>query len=190
MYTQAALSPDGSRVAVIKNDPATGTSDVLVLDAASGKAAPITSDAAPNTSPVWSPDGKQIAYVSVIASGNYSAVYRKASDGSGDEELLYKHTPSPLVVLTDWSADGGLCFCSDSVTYALPLNGDRQAVRLFSGRGGLFSPDGRFIAYSSDESGRFELYVAPFGPSGASRSSTRALGWVRMKYAYGAQQLA
>ena len=152
-YSQPALSPDGKQVAVIRNDQ--GKTNVWVLDVASGKATQITSDPAPHASPVWSFDGKQIAYVS-----NQNDVYRKASDGSGKEELLYKH-PAGGAFITDWSVDGRLCFWSADVIYALPVDGDRKPVRLISGaRGGRFSPDARYLAYSSNQSGRFETYIA------------------------------
>jgi Tol biopolymer transport system component len=116
---------------------------------------------------VWSPDGKQLAYVSVFSGENYSAIYRKAADGSGNEELIYKHTPGSAVIITDWSKDV-LCFWAGNMMYALPLNGDRKPVPLTStkgaARGGRVSPDGRFIAYNSNESGRYEVYVAAFDP--------------------------
>src|SRR5262249_53044391 len=163
VYAQPALSPDGGRVAVIKTEQA--VTDVWVLDVATGKGTRITSDPVANTSPVWSPDGKQLAYVDVFSGDNYSAIYRKAADGSGSEELLYKHTAGTAVVITDWSKDGWLCFWAGEAMYALPVNGDRKPIALVtdksSARGGRFSPDGRYIAYSSNASGRFEMYVAP-----------------------------
>jgi mono/diheme cytochrome c family protein len=166
VYAQAALSPDGTRVAVIRTDPDTQDTDVWVFDVATGKGTPITADATPNAAPVWSPDGRQIAYVSTLLDDNYSTLSRKSSDGSGREELLYKHSTGAGLVLTDWSRDDVLCFWADKITYALPLRGDRKAVALSDGtfnvRGGRFSPDGRLLAYNSDESGRFQLYAAPF----------------------------
>ncbi|HEY7334663.1 MAG TPA: DPP IV N-terminal domain-containing protein [Bryobacteraceae bacterium] len=168
LYSQAALSPDGSRVAAIRTDRDSGDSDVWVFDIATGKATRITSDPEQNAAPVWSPDGKQIAYVSVSATGNTSSVFRKSSDGSGKAELLYRHKPGEAVVISDWSADGRLCFWAGDITYQLPLNGDQQPQALFRGkysvRAGRFSPDGRYLAFSSNESGRFETYVAPIAP--------------------------
>lgn len=162
-YSQPALSPDGTRVAVIRNDQ--GKTHVWVLDLSDGKGTQITSDPAPHTSPVWSPDGKQIAYIS-----NQNEVYRKASDGSGQEELVYKHPAGPAPFITDWSVDGQLCFWSGNAVYALPLEGDRKPVVLFSGagaRGGRFSPDGRYLAFSSNQSGTFATYVMPLkNPAG------------------------
>jgi hypothetical protein len=175
VYNQAALSPDGTRVAVIKTDLESRDADVWVFDIATGKGTPITSDSAPNAAPVWSPDGRQIAYVSVLLDDNYSTLSRKAADGSGNEEMLYKFTVGAAPVLTDWSADGVLCFWSDKVTYAMRLDGDRTPVALSDGtfnvRGGRFSSDGRFLAYSSDESGRFQVYARPFS-LGSNAAST------------------
>ncbi len=177
-YSQPALSPDGKRVAVIGPDPKREQTHVWVYDVATGKGTPITSDAAPNTSPVWSRDGREIAYVA-----NQSEVYRKASDGSGKEELLYKHTPGTAVFLTDWSAEAGLCFWVGEVVYELPLDGDRKPITLFSGsgaRGGRFSPDGRYVAYSSNQSGRFEVYLAPVKNPGQKQQVSKdgALGGI------------
>jgi len=156
-YSQPALSPDGSRIAAIRNDQ--GKTHVWVLDVSTGKATQVTSDAASHTSPVWSPDGKQIAYIS-----NQNEVYRKSSDGSGSEELIYTHTPGSTVFLTDWSMNGQLCFWFGDVIYGLALEGDRKPVELVreaGARGGRFSPDGRYLAYSSNPSGTFAIYVMP-----------------------------
>jgi Tol biopolymer transport system component len=154
-YSQPAFSPDGTRVAVIRNDQ--GKVHVWVLDVATGKETQITSGTAPHTAPVWSPDGRQIAYIS-----NQNEVYRKASDGSGPEEMIYKQPAGSPVFITDWSADGRLCFWSGDAIYALPVEGDRNPVELVreaGARGGRFSPDGLYLAYSSNQSGASATYV-------------------------------
>jgi Tol biopolymer transport system component len=177
LYSQAALSPDGKRVAVIKTDRDSGDSDVWVIEVATGKATQITSDPEQNTSPVWSPDGKQIAYVSVSVSGNKNSIYRKSSDGSGNAELVYAHKPGEAAVITDWSGDGRLCFWAGDVTYELPLNGERKPNPLFQGkysvRAGRFSSDGRYLAFSSNESGRWETYVAELKPASQDAKPVR-----------------
>ena len=144
LYSQPALSPDGKRVAAIRTDRDSGDSDVWVFDLATGNGTRITSDPEQNSSPVWSPDGKQLTYVSVSVTGNTNSIYRKASDGSGSAELIYQHTPGIAVVITDWSADGRLCFWAGDLTYQLPLTGEGKPTELFRGkysvpRGPVFS---------------------------------------------------
>ncbi len=162
-YSQAALSPDGSRLAVIKSDPDTDNQDVWAFDVATGKGSAITSDAARDSSPVWSADGRQIAYVSVR--DNTNAIYRRAASG-GNEELIYQHTDGATLFLTDWSADGRfLTFWTGDNQFVLPTAGERKPVVVATGRGGRFSPDGRFFAYSAPvggQPGRFHLFVKPF----------------------------
>ena len=176
-YAQASFSPDGSRLAVIKTDVDSDTQDVWAFDIASGKGTSITSDAALDTAPVWSPDGQQIAYVSVRA--NTHGLYRRAATGQGSEELLYQHPTGAPIVLTDWSADGRfLGFWSGDTMFILPLTGERKAVELgrddFFGRGGRLSPDGRYLAFNSNASGRFEIYVSPIDPATGTRRAGSA----------------
>jgi Tol biopolymer transport system component len=180
-YGQPSVSPDGTRVAVVRNDSETGNQDIWSFDVATGAGHAVTSDPAPDSAPVWSPDGKAIAIVSTR--GDYTGLYKKAWDGAGREELLYRHTPgTPSVVLTDWSADGRfLSFYAGDILYALPLDGDRSAIAMerteFSTVGGRFSPDGRFLAYLSDRSGRYEVYVRRFDPTTIATASTESSSW-------------
>ena len=166
-YSQAAFSPDGSRLAVIKRDLDSDTQDVWTFDIATGKGTAVTSDSALDAAPVWSPDGRSVAYVSVR--DNTHGLFRRASDGTGKEERLYQHTTGAPIVLTDWSADGrSLCFWSGDTMFILPLAGERKPLELkredFFGRGGRFSPDGRLLAFNSNQSGRFQIYVRPLEP--------------------------
>jgi hypothetical protein len=137
-YAQASFSLDGSRLAVIKRDPDSDAQDVWAFDIATGRGTAVTSDAEADSAPVWSPDGRHIAYVSVRA--NTHGLYRRASNGQGSEELLYQHSTGAMIVLTDWSADGRfLGFWSGDTMYILPLTGERKAIELgradFSGGG-------------------------------------------------------
>jgi len=162
-YSQASFSPDGSRLAVVKRDLDAGIQDVWTFDVATGKGTAVTSDAALDTAPVWSPDGRQIAYVSVR--DNTHGLYRRAADGTGKEERLYVHGTGATIVLTDWSVDGRLLFWSGDTMFVLPLAGNGKPIELeredFFGRGGRFSPDGRFLAFNSNDTGKFQIYARP-----------------------------
>jgi eukaryotic-like serine/threonine-protein kinase len=171
LYTQPGFSPDGTRAVVMKNDPQTGNQDIWTIDLASGKSTAVTSDTPPENAPIWSPDGKQVAYVSTRQS--YAGIYKKNADGTGEEELLFRYTPGAGMVLTDWSSDGKFLTFYTGVLVVVPLRPevkalDRQAIDWlredYDVIQGRFSPDGRFIAYLSNETeqDRMQVYVRPF----------------------------
>ena len=105
-YSQPVFSSDRKRLAVVKADPRTQNPDIWVIDLATGRSTQLTSGP-PSGTPVWSPDGNQIAYVSTR--DGVSNIYRKSSSGAGNEELLYRHSGFGGVALIDWSPSG-LCF--------------------------------------------------------------------------------
>ena len=173
------LSPKGTRVAVGILDAA-GLSDVWLLDVDRGIRSKFTLDPGDDSHAVWSPDGSQIVYNS-RASGEKFTLSRKATTSAGIVEPLLSTTDVELS-LSSWSADGKYVLYATqplggkSDIWALPLDGDRTprpVVQTEHDDGdGRFSPDGRWIAYVSDASGRFEVYVAPFpGPGGTLQVS-------------------
>ena len=185
IYNQPVFSPDRTRVAVVKNDLDKETADIFILDVATGKSTRMTTSGnrEPAQAPVWSPDGKQLAYVA-LRSGSLTA-FRKASNGEGPEELLYKH-PGGNFLLTDWSMDGRYLIYSSTdlgggMLYALPLEGERKPIELFRSTfqvlGARISPDNRFIAYRSNETGKNEIFVRPFNPTGAALPAGSAGPW-------------
>ncbi len=148
-----------------------GPSDIWLLEWARNARSRLTFHAAHDSHAVWSPDGSRIAFTSARDGG--LNLYSKAASGAGSEELLLK-TGLPKYP-SDWSRDGRYLVYStrDPKTrgdlWILPLSGDRKPQPFlqteFNETHGQVSPDGRFLAYSSDETGRYEVYARPF-PSG------------------------
>jgi Tol biopolymer transport system component len=185
----AVLSPQGDRVALQMN---AGQTDIWVLDLTRGVRTRITFGPVGNVSPIWSPDGKWIAYSS--AQNGHFAICRKPSDGSGAEECLLTVEQEPE--LDDWSRDGKYLLYSLSVPggplrqiSALPLEGERKpSVVVDRGAFGKLSPDGRWLAYQSAESGTFEVYVMPFG-GGQGKWQVSANGGGRPQWSKDGKQL-
>ena len=176
MYGAAVISPDGSRVAVMKADLANESADVFVLDIASGASTRLTTSARTEfvQSPVWSPDGSRIAYAAMRK--GQEGIYMRAANGQGAEELVYRN-PGAFLNLTDWSPDGKTLTFSFSdmkggTIYTLPLEGgpDRKAIEILKTElqafGPRFSPDGRFLSYTIvDKTNKGEIFVRPSDPS-------------------------
>jgi Tol biopolymer transport system component/tRNA A-37 threonylcarbamoyl transferase component Bud32 len=160
------LARDGRRLVVSQGLP--GSEQIWLLDAMADTAARMTYRAGSQTNPVWSGDGKRIAFQSRTDAG--SGLYLKNADGTNLDQRLYES--DRIVALTDWSPDGGfLVFtargaASLSDIWVLPLSGDRQPrpflETAFNKTQAQVSPDGRWIAYTSYESGRDEVYVESF----------------------------
>jgi len=178
LYGEATLSPDRTRVAMVKNDQENETADLYVLEIASGKGLRLTTSKKTEfvQSPVWSPDGKQLAYVQIR--DGVEGVYRRQADGSGAEELVYKNQ-SAFLGLADWSLDGRFLSFSNSdlsggALYVLPLTGDavREAREVFRSQLPLaaphFSPDGRYLSYIQQniQIQKAEVFIRPVEGSG------------------------
>src|SRR5262249_41190973 len=108
--------------AMSRNDLKTGNQDIWVYDLTTGKGMAITSDTWPDNSPVWSRDDKQIAYVSSHDNQQHWGIYRKNSNGSGNDEMLFQYTPGAFVGLSDWSEDGRFLTFSTGVVLMVPLD--------------------------------------------------------------------
>lgn len=174
-----ALSPDERRVAVSRLDLQTRNADIWLLDLARGTELRFTLDAAGDYVPVWSPDGSRIVWSSNRE--GLANLYQKSSSGSGQDELLLKADNWKWV--SDWSGDGKFILYGENNPktqadlWILPLEGERKpfayAQTPFNEIHGRFSPDRRWIAYTSDESGSLEVYVQAFPtPGGKWRIST------------------
>jgi Tol biopolymer transport system component len=182
LYLRPALSLDGKRLAVERRDPQTGTDDIWLVDLARSTLLRFTFGPFNQTHPVWSPDGNQIVFAS--DRDGASNLYRKASTGAGNEELLLASDAAKYS--TDWSPDGRFIAYENqdpktgSDLWLLPLFGNRKPIPFlrtdFNEGQGQFSPDGRWMAYSSDESGRREVYVRAFPASGGKWQISTAGG--------------
>jgi len=172
-HEQIALSPDGKRAA-FRDDVGEVAGDLWLADLTRGISEKLTIDRSLGGFPVWSPDGTRIAY------RVFNDVVQKRATGVGDVEVLLR---SPIQVTpTSWSGDGRFILLTSigpSNTLLdidiLPMQGERRAVPFihtqYSESQATFSPDGRWVAYTSNESGRNEVYVRSFTPPGSPESS-------------------
>jgi Tol biopolymer transport system component len=167
------LSPEGRRAAVVRT--VQGNIDVWLTDAT--RMTRLTFDASLDSHPIWSPDAQHLVFDS-DRTGRRD-LYLVASGSPGSEELLLQSTGNTYPV--DWSHDGRFVLYinrdpqTDYDIWVLPMEGDRTPwvwlKTMFDERRAQFSPDGHWIAYMSNESGQYDVYVRPFGggPPGASR---------------------
>jgi Tol biopolymer transport system component len=179
MYQGAVISPDGSRVAVVKADLPNESADVFVLDIKSGASTRITTSARTEfvQAPIWSPDGAKVAYVAMRK--GQEGIYMRPASGQGAEELVWKN-PGAFIFLSDWSTDGKtLTFTFSDMKggtlYTLPLEGepDRKATEIAKTElqmfGSRFSPDGRFLAYTIvDKANKGEIFVRSVDPAASA----------------------
>ncbi|HKE20778.1 MAG TPA: protein kinase, partial [Bryobacteraceae bacterium] len=184
------LSPDGSRAAVSEAAapwvslwdrfgqgylPTSPDFDIWVRDFAHRTRERITTDPSAHWMAVWSPDGARLAFA--IRTTGSIGIYQKTSNGVGNEEVLLKS--DALLYPYDWSPDGrflvyGIPSGSHYDLWYLPVTGDDRQPKAylqsqFSQTQAQFSPDGRFVAYTSDENGRSEIYVRPFPNASGGR---------------------
>jgi serine/threonine protein kinase/Tol biopolymer transport system component len=177
--TRMAVSPDGSRIAFTGRNP--GSGDIWMLDTQSGEAERLTFDPAEDEYPIWSPDGESVIYTSAHSSTT-RRIFIKGIE-TGAQPRLLRMWPLHLHVTSSWGdwlaaydyhPENGL----DS--WAISLDG-QEARPVANGpaneSGAKFSPDGRWIAYASDESGRSEIYVVSF-PGFESRRQVSAEGGI------------
>jgi Tol biopolymer transport system component len=161
------LSPDGARVAFQRT--LQNNFDVWLMDLVRGGVTRFTFDSTNDGRPVWSPDGMQIAFDSTKK--GVENLYRKLSNGAGAEELLLETANNKFP--QDWSKDGRFLLYGEADLksgrnlWVLPITGnDRKPIAIvntpFDELNGQFSPDGRWVAYETNESGRFEIVVQPF----------------------------
>ena len=169
-FSNPALSPDEKRLAVGIMDPQAKTRDIWVIDLVRGTKSRLTFDPADDLNPVWSPDGTRIAFTS-NRKGERD-IYVKPADGSGPEQLLLVGKDGQKN-LEAWSSDGKYLLYNhqpgnERHLYAMPFTGDHKPVPLmktqFRTTNCAVSPNARWLAYESNETGRSEVYVQAFTP--------------------------
>jgi serine/threonine protein kinase len=180
-----ALSPDGARATTTLMPTAgTASSNLWLLDLSRGRRTRFTLGSSRDADPVWSPDGRRIVFAS--SRGDRTDLFLKAADASGDEQVLIEsgERKSP----TSWSRDGRyLLFTSvnpktKSDVWVLLLDGNRKPIPVlrteFNETHAYFSPDARWMAYISDESGKNEAYVRRFVSPANAESPTGEGKWL------------
>jgi serine/threonine protein kinase len=170
-FQHLAISRDGKMAAVSRTD---AQRDIWFVDLVRGMSTKFTAGSFAESEPQWSPDGKELAFVSTRGGG--SRVYRKTT--SGERETAIEEIPGTSRV-EDWSADGRfLAYNFENDIWVMPLTGERKPFRYFQSRASedepQFSPDARWMAYTSTESGTSEIHVRPFpGPGERVRISVQ-----------------
>jgi len=151
-YVEPSVSPDGTRVAVVLGGNAWIWSGVRRISTR------LTFDDAEDSAPLWTPDGEHVVFRSDRDGGG---IYWKAADGTGEVERLVDESLSPYA----WTADGRLVVAGDGGIGVVPVEGPERVVEMLpTGRGQrpALSPDGRWLAYESAETGSLQVFVTPF----------------------------
>ncbi len=181
-YGAIRISPEGRRIAAMIANPQTGLNDIGIIDITRNVTTRFTPEDSDAYYPVWSPDGSRMVYCRPEKGPPF--LHEKPLAGGEEEELL---PPSGTMQCpTDWSADGRFILYQDRVTatnwdiWILPLDGNRRPIPFQATRheekDATFSPDVRWVAYASDETGRPEIYVQPFQGPGERQRVSRAGG--------------
>ena len=191
-YLYPRISPDGARVALDIRDE---DNDIWVFDVLREALTRLTFDPAGDTYPVWAPDGDRVLFSS--AREETIQVFSKASDGTGSVERLTDHPggATPFAV----SPDGQQLVMgvpsepavSDLVRVPLGTSGDIESLLESAAieRNATLSPDGEWLAYQSNESGRYEVYVRPFPDTGAGRWQVSRAGGIQPAWNPNGQEL-
>ena len=162
IYGNVALSPNGKLVAAESLDVATNNTDLWTYDLASGSAKRLTFDPAIDSTPLWSPDGRQMVFTSDRE--QEFNLYVKNADGSQEEKLIPQDGPDRFP--EDWSPNGKYVLYQRGTDLWYLTFPELTATIFLRGASApnvaRFSPDGKWIAYASNESGRGEVYVTSF----------------------------
>ncbi|NDQ58123.1 MAG: protein kinase [Acidipila sp.] len=164
-YSNVALRPDGKMVAVDKTDQENTNADVWTYDFQRDAMKRITFDPAIDAMPVWNADGMRLLFTS--SRGKSFSLYTKNADGAQEEKVLDFDTADKVDRYpSDWSRDGKYVLYTRGTELWVAAVPEMKARAFLTGAGtprnGQFSPDGKWVAYASNESGKFEIYVTSF----------------------------
>jgi eukaryotic-like serine/threonine-protein kinase len=176
-YSDFRLSPNGQTLAASLVDPKAWNPDIWLIDLTRGGPSRFTVGSALSAAPVWSPDGARIVFRSNRT--GQTELYAKSAGGGGNDEVVLTYEAqhaagidTPNLVCSDWSPDGRYVISSvpEQTTgddlWLFPIDGDKKPFKFLGPPAdqihGNFSPDGRFVAYTSNESGRYQVYVQTF----------------------------
>jgi tRNA A-37 threonylcarbamoyl transferase component Bud32 len=182
-FASPALSPDGTKLAVTVRDAS--SSDVWIKRVSGGAAVKLTVENKSNDEPAWTPDGRAVTYISGLSSVSVGDVYRQPADGS-DKGVPILHLDRPISEQM-WSRAGDwlLVRTTTSTAGAGDILGARRgpqltAVPIVATRNSEYSPtlspDGRWMAYASNETGRLEVFVVPFPNPGTAKRQISSKG--------------
>jgi serine/threonine-protein kinase len=189
-----SLSPDGTRLAL---DVTSGSPDIWVKQLPSGPLSRLTFEGTGASRPTWTADGQSVLYLSQPDT-SLPSVWRKRADGSAAAELVWRAPDGPIAEASlsasgEWliyrvsTQDGGRDIFGvrpGRDTVPTPLLTGR-----FSEQGAALSPDGKWLAYASNESGRFEIFVRPFPNTGSGRWQISTQGGVAVRWSRSGREL-
>jgi eukaryotic-like serine/threonine-protein kinase len=191
LYTAPALSPDGNQFAVAVGE--FGRRDIWIYDLKRGTNSRLTFGPGDKTNTTWSPDGTSILFSS-NPDGPYN-IYEKAANGLGGTQLIFQ-SPEQNKRLDDLSLDGRYAIYDTAVTgaqlWGLPLFGARKPFLFVQGNfnaiSAAFSPDGRYVAYASNDTGSYEVYVQTF-PQQSGKWQISAAGGLQPRWSRDGKEL-